>query len=892
VKKLTSDDALGKRIFSEVDPRTTQRLKDFLADKQKQEEAFRTWAGGPRFDREVMRELNELLKSTDLVPGSDKMNPTARTEANRKAIEKAFAPCILERKTNFIAICDGATGKLQKTVDAKYPQALHVMNDGLIAFVSDGTAIMTVNPDSGEVKPLLTDLKDATNFTFDSEGRCYVTVAGDEQQVKIFGKDGKLAGTIGKKGGRQLVGKWQEDGMRNPFSVVIDQANKRLWVTENDFFPKRISIWNLADGKLVKELFGPTHYGASGGAINPLDPNVMVGVGCEWKLNPETGRSTCVGVFERSTHGFAAFCPASNEKLYVTVVTNFGIDHGPAGLRVFERLGEGEYALRSEWRINNADQTTTIWSDVNGDGKQDANEINKLPYTLMLAGANHWSMNMNPADMTVYGGVLDEGGVKWQAGTALKMDSRAVKLNQKEFAKVYRINPNGFTACNAPRWDLDHMQELPNIWDKDLQNKGFGMLPSKDNRLLLTCGEDFVCHDLTANKVLWSYPNTFANVHGSHAAPPPIPGLMRGAFGIIGTFKTSETGTVWAINSNCGEWYLLSEEGYFLSHLFQGDPLKVHFPEKAVPGADMSECPCGAGGEDFGGSLTQGADGKVYGEAGAHSYWNLLITGFEKVARIGSGKIEIKPEDIPLAKAQQEAQMQVAIGTRQIEVKKLSPTLTGNLGKDFSGVQQVNFQKNEDSTVRAVVAWDEKNLYLGWDVKDNTPWVNGATEPTQMYVSGDTVDFQFGSDPKASSKRGEAVAGDFRISIGNYQGKPTAVLYRQFSTVKKPKSFSSGIVAKYEMEFVDVLADAQIHANVRPDKKGYVVEASIPWSTLGFTPVPGVKYHGDIGVTHGNVDSRTSLRTYWSNQETGLVNDVVYELKMVPKNWGDIVFQK
>jgi len=892
VVKLTSEYALGKRIFAKVDPRTTQRLKDFVAGKQKQEEAFRTWAGGPQFDREVLRELNDLLKATDLVPGSDKMAPTASTEANRKALEKAFAPCIQERKTNFIAVCDGATGKLIKTMDAKYPQAVHVTNDGQLAFVSDGSAIMILNPESGEVKQFITGLSEVTNFTFDSEGKCYVTVSGDDQQVKIFGADGKMTGSIGKKGGRQLLGKWQDDGMRNPVSAVVDQAGKRLWVAESDFFPKRISVWNLADGKFVKDFFGPTHYGASGGAINPLDPNMMIGVGCEWKLNPETGRSICVGVFERSTHGFAAFCPGSNGKLYVSVITNFGVDHGPAGLRVFERIGEGAYKLRSEWKISHANQTTTIWSDANDNEKQDADEVKTLPYTVMLAGANQWSMNMNPADLTIYGGVLNENGAKWNAGTAQKMDSRAVKLAQKEFAKVYRINPAGFTACGAPKWDLENMKELAGVWSENLQNTGFGMLPSKDNKYLLTCGSDFKCFDLMNGKSPWSYPNTFSNVHGSHAAPPPVPGLMRGAFGMIGTFKTPETGNTWAINGNCGEWYLLNEEGYFLSHLFQGDPLKVHFPEKAVPGADMTECPCGGGGEDFGGSLVQGTDGKVYAEAGAHAYWNLLVSGFDKVAKIGNGKLEIKPEEIALAKAQQEAQMQVAIGTRQTDVKKLSTTLTGNLGKDFPGVQQVNFQKNAESAVRAVVAWDDKNLYLGWDVTDNTPWVNGATEFPQMYVCGDTVDFQFGSDSKANAKRGEAAAGDFRISIGNFQGKPTAVLYRPISATKKPKSFSSGLVAKYEMDFVDILADAQVQTNIRPDKKGYIVEAAIPWSALGFTPEVGVKYHGDLGATHGNTDSRTSLRTYWSNQETGLVNDVVYELRMVPKNWGDFVFQK
>ncbi len=892
VVKLTSEDALGKRIFAKVDPRTTQRLKDFVADKQKQEEAFRTWAGGPMFDREVMRELNQLLNATDLVPGSDKMSPVARSEANRKALEKAFAPCISERKTNFIAVCDGATGKLIKTADAKYPQAVHVTNDGQVAFVSDGTAIMILNPESGEVKPFISGLDNATNFTFDADGKCYVTVAGDGQQVQIFGADGKSSGSIGKKGGRQLIGKWQEDGMRNPVSAVVDQAGKRLWVTESDFYPKRISVWNLADGKFVKDFFGPAHYGASGGAINPLDPNMMVGVGCEWKLNPETGRSACMGIFDRTSHGFAAFCPGSNGKLYVSVITNFGVDHGPAGLQVYERIGEGDYKLRAEWKTNYGSQTTTIWSDANGDGKQDADEVKSLPFALVLSGANQWSMNMNPADMTIYGGVLNQGSAKFQASSAQKVNHQEGKVTQTVFAKVYRINLDGFTACGAPKWDLDKMQELPNVYSEGLQNTGFGMLPSKDNKYLLTCGSDIKCFDLTNGKALWSYPNMFANVHGSHLAPPPVPGLMRGAFGMIGTFKTPETGTVWAINSNCGEWFLFNEEGYYLSHLFQGDPLKVHFPEKAVPGADMTECPCGAGGEDFGGSLTQGADGKVYGEAGAHSYWNLLISGFDKVAKVGNGKLEIKTEDIALAQAQKESQMQAAVGTRQIEVKKQSATLTGNLGKDFQGIQQVTFQKSEDSVIRTFVSWDDKNLYLGWDVTDNTPWVNGATDFAQMYVSGDTVDFQFGSDSKANAKRGEAVAGDFRISIGNFQGKPTAVIYRPISATKKPKSFSSGLVAKYEVEFVDVISEAEIKANIRPDKKGYIVEAAIPWASLGFTPELGVKYHGDLGATHGNTDSRTSLRTYWSNQETGLVNDVVYELRMVPKNWGDFVFQK
>ena len=63
-----------------------------------------------------------------------------------------------------------------------------------------------------------------------------------------------------------------------------------------------------------------------------------------------------------------------------------------------------------------------------------------------------------------------------------------------------------------------------------------------------------------------------------------------------------------------------------------------------------------------------------------------------------------------------------------------------------------------------------------------------------MYTGGDTVDFQLGTDPKAAKDRREAVLGDLRLSIGNFQGHPTAVLYRKVSATRTPKTFSSGVV--------------------------------------------------------------------------------------------------
>ncbi len=91
------------------------------------------------------------------------------------------------------------------------------------------------------------------------------------------------------------------------------------------------------------------------------------------------------------------------------------------------------------------------------------------------------------------------------------------------------------------------------------------------------------------------------------------------------------------------------------------------------------------------------------------------------------------------------------------------------------------------------------------------------------------------------------------------------------------------------MDYVDVLADAKITVKMHPG--GYVVEAAIPWSDLKLKPSAGISVRGDFGVTHGDAGgTRTRLRTYWNNQQTGLVDDAVYELMMEPKNWGELQF--
>jgi hypothetical protein len=157
------------------------------------------------------------------------------------------------------------------------------------------------------------------------------------------------------------------------------------------------------------------------------------------------------------------------------------------------------------------------------------------------------------------------------------------------------------------------------------------------------------------------------------------------------------------------------------------------------------------------------------------------------------------------------------------------------------------------------------------------------------------VDLQLGLNPKAGDRE-KAEVGDLRLSIGPFQTQPTAVIYRRVvdkGAEKKAMKFVSGVYRDgVWMESVTYPKDIKVSVKLAGDKKGYVVEAAIPWTTLGAKPEAGLKLTGDLGVTHGNkAGNDTVLRSYWSNLSTGLVSDEVEELMMTPRAWGAIELQ-
>ncbi|HUT33209.1 MAG TPA: hypothetical protein VNE39_07010 [Planctomycetota bacterium] len=805
------------------------------------------------------------LKSTDLTM-KDIWGDTKDAEASPSGLAAADGCVFISFSgQDTVFVVDAKTGKVAKKLSVPKPGDVEAASAKLIFVVSGGAQVLSVNVETGETKtaakPALEGKDWVSALALDKPGNLYLGVRGDHHHVLAFASDGKPLRMLGRNEGRALLGPWTPDGMLNVSGMAVDSRGQ-LWVAEDDGSPRRVSVWDTQTGALKKELFGASSYGATGAAINPADPYLMVGQGCEWRIDPKTGRASILGTITREGMASSRFAIGSNGRLYLA--TTSGFLHGVHPVRIYERLGNANWKLRTIlYGPSGKTKEVRVWADANDDAKEQPEEATTTAIDLG-AWIEGWYLCMTQ-DLTFWG-------------------------------TRYKIPATGFTACGAPQYDLSKAVKLAGPKEG---RGGMGAqlgLGSVDGKYMLYNGgygldhSTFDCYDVASGRLLWTYPNNFTGVHGSHRAIPAEPGLIRGAYDIVGSAKLPPpVGDVWVIPTNKGEWHVLTEKGFYLTRLFEGDPMKNVYPEQPVPGAILDTCPPGAGEEAFGGSITQGTDGKLSVQGGHVSFWNVEVVGLDTIRALPGGKVSLSDADVQTAASFRARHLQEGATAKRLKARKATPTFTGDLAKDFGNAEPIKYQKDDATACRTAVAWDDRHLYVGWEVKDATPWVNGADAPEFLYARGDTVDLQLGTDPKAPKDRKEAVLGDLRVSIGPFQGKPTVVVYRKVAAQKSPKVFSSGVVKGYEMESVIVLSDARVEVKVDAVSRRTIIEAALPMAALGIKPAAGTALGADFGATFGNkAGNDTALRSYWSNQATGLVSDEVFELKMEPANWGTL----
>ncbi|HSI11175.1 MAG TPA: FlgD immunoglobulin-like domain containing protein [Chthoniobacter sp.] len=402
----------------------------------------------------------------------------------------------------------------------------------------------------------------------------------------------------GRPGGRGLLGPWQADGLRAVRGVAL-APDGRLWVAESDAFPKRFSVWDTTgkQGKLVREFFGPAEPHAPGGAINPLNPDLMVAQNCEWRIDRKTGAATCVGVILRDRSiGCARFGIGKNGHAYL--VTAEG-DSGTGPIRILERAADGDYRVRARiyWTLENGKEApvtemgnaknTVFWSDKNGDGVEQDSELLEVSSVL-------------------------EFDLPW-TGSDLALHYRI----REDARQDYLLKVSGWTTGGAPQFDLEKSVKLPrNSTVRSADGKLFLETPTE-------AGKPLVCREAAEGRKLWELPASNVELArrggGTVRLAPPL-------------------NSAWVVGLGDGMWHVITEDGFALGSLFAREAAEVRWPQSAVPGADMTHADAKAANS---GSVVQTADGKVYLEAGDSAYWNLELTGLEKAKAIPGGKITV-----------------------------------------------------------------------------------------------------------------------------------------------------------------------------------------------------------------------------------------------------------
>ncbi len=770
---------------------------------------------------------------------------------------------LANRVTDTVLVLDAATCAKIAEIPVPAPGALTAAGEAVYAV--SGHGVVKIDPATQAVTPFLTDPALAPEgVAFDAKGACYVS-DGATHTVRVYGAAGKFRRALGTPGG-EYKGKYDAARMVNPRGLTV-AADGKLWVTEERWTPKRLVAWDPEKGTVVAEHFGPTAYGAGGAGFDELDHTRWIGLGTQWKLDFAKKTATPVSILGShfgATHyhflhqdgrtfliGFAGYTTISEllpdgsvkDLAFVGSSHRFSFAAGwhppQAFIDAFAKAYPGRYFGDKGPGV--------MWVDRNGDGEMQPDEFDFSTASSFFAGA-YWGHDQH--DLTL----------RLPATVAGK---RVLVV----------LKPDGYYPGGAPKYPV--LNDACHAGTPVAMSNNEEETAVDDAGNLLVNSDPHMTSFAPDGTLRWTYPNRWSNVGGSHSAPLPEIGVMQGALFFLGVTPLDKQGEVFMMNGNHGRFFVLTTDGLYLDEMFKDVRLGGSWDEYMI------------GGECFGGFFAKAEDGKYYLQSGSIQYRVFRIDGLDALKRT-QGTLIVTPAQVAASERNLTRAVAVAAAPKTAVLPRLTaaPSLDGS-GKAWSGAGDVRWDKSGQFPVRTQLGYDATNLYLACDVADPSPWVNGGADWTLLFKTGDSVNLELGTDPRANPQRTGPVPGDLRLLIAPFGGKPTAVLYRYRQPgAAHPVTFT----CPWRSEVVDavtLLPDAKITVHTRGN--GYTLEAAVPLADLGWQPQPGSTLKADVGVLFGDPDGKaTMLRSYWSNQATGLVNDVPGEIMLFPNLWGTL----
>ena len=751
-------------------------------------------------------------------------------------------------------------------------------------------------------------LDDPQQLALDSAGNIYVSDHGGSHQVKVWAPDGRPLRAIGTAGPPR-AGPYDPNHMNNPAGLTVD-ADNRLWVTENDFQPKRVSVWTL-DGKLLKAFYGPAEYGG-GGRLDHQDKTRFYIRGMEFKLDWDKGSSQLAAVLFRPAPG-AASLPGGPPELPIYVAgrryfTNCYNSHptngAPVGVIWLERSGVAvpvaafgaahnwdllkTDAFKPRWpagvdptKDRNQNPALFLWYDLSGDGQPQPDEV------VMI--------KKKPGGITVMPDL---------SFVAARSDDLAV-----------RLRPLRFTAQGVPVYDLAAAETVASGAQPPRSSGGDQVLAADDGWAVLTvAAKPFAPESVGGvckGAAVWSYPSVWPGLHASHeSSKHEFAGELIGTTRLLGGFirpKGSQVGPLWAINGNMGNMYILTADGLFVATLFKDVRQAPLWSSFAAAQRNMDVTDTSLHDECFWPSITQTPDGKVYLVAGDPHI--VRVDGLGTLSRLPPAEVRVTAADLEAARAwvvESEAGRQRALGPKvlKVAIRADAPVVDGKLDDwagadwaqiDTSGTKAWFNSKSKPYNLAAAVAVSGDRLYAAFKTDSANLLANTGEDLKALFKTGGALDLEIGTDARADPKRTCPAAGDVRLLVARAGAKTVAVLYRPVAPGAGGEriAFSSPQRTIMFDRVDDVSREVTFASTVEKDKDGWVTaayyEISCPLAVLGLKPEAGRTIRADLGVLRGN-GVETVHRVYWSNKATAITADVPSEAELAPHLWGQWTF--
>ncbi|MGE9297282.1 MAG: FlgD immunoglobulin-like domain containing protein [Puniceicoccales bacterium] len=827
------------------------------------------------------RQQWKKIFSYEVGPGSD----GARTEEYALRGLAFFEGRLYLANTfdDVVHVIDPASGEIERTFPLENPVALNASENELFA-INEGGELLRVDPASGKASLVAKVAGQPVGFCVGPEGTFYVSDQQD-QVIRILNTQGKEQGIIGKPGGADH-GPYDPLEFHNPDGLTV--LDDWLWVTERDRWePKRYVAVDLVTEEVAREFFGPTNYGAQGAGFDYQDESFWIGQNTLFKLDIENQTSeplALLGGMGGRRHTFhrqdgRTFIITSGKATYIQELTEDGL------LRPLALFSSGhQYAYSENWlppeafieallrdypgigiepgkrggiqRIDPGKGYGMLWVDRNGDSTIQSEEI-EFATEADSVGGSAWSHDFRDLTLRVPGMVNGE-------------------------SVVVAIEPEGWWPGGAPKYP-----SLNDAVKNATPTEPFGT-PRKSSAVDRFGNLIINTTPMTAispeGETLWTYPNNWVGVHGSHKAPLPSVGELQGALFFSGMAPLDDESDVFLLNGNHGRAFVMSSDGLYIDEMF---PDVRMMTDPFAGGIGI------LGGECFGGAFGKSEKtGKYYFQGGGIAYRIYEVAGLSETVR-DQGELQVTASQVEAAERAKARR----VAEESLDKVALIPTTTNAFeidGRDGEWPETLTAEWSSDGKfpVKVRAAYDDENLYLYYVVEDSSPWVNQGNDWQLLFKTGDGVDLQLGADPGAKANRNDPVPGDIRLFIAPSSNGNQVVLYRHRSP---GAAEGDGVVfqSPWRSEKVDIVRRIDsAKVGVQKYSRRYEVEAAIPLAELGLSSINGQALTGDFGVVYGDAEGKVNIfRNYWSNQATGLVNDVPGEIMLNPSLWSSITFE-